>query len=491
VLELKGIGKTFSSVNVLRDINLELKEGEIHCLIGENGAGKSTLIKILSGYHKPDEGGEIRMYGEPITFRDPRDAIKNSILAIYQELTLCPQLTVAENICLNIQDSFPGVLKATKAYTEKAREVLERIGHPDIDPHARVADLSIAQKQLVEIAKALVCHAKVLLMDEPTSSIAGQDISSLFSVIRRLRDDGVCIIYISHKLSEIIELADRVTVLRDGNLVGTLEREEIDQEDIISMMVGRTLDNAYPKAVVNLGQEMFIAKNLSSSHFENVNFSVREGEIFGITGLVGAGRTEILDAIFGRIPLTSGSITLNGMPYEPSNPRHAINNALAYITEDRRTSGLIGCRPVDENINLVILQNKTPLGIVNQKKFRQHAESEKQNMDIRLNSLKQLVSTLSGGNQQKVVIGKWMCMTPKVVLFDEPTRGIDIKAKASIYELLGKMVQKGMSVIMVSSELQELISVSDRILVMCEGKQKAILNTKETSQEEIMGYAVP
>ena len=491
VLELKNIGKTFSAVNVLRDIDLSVKMGDIHCLIGENGAGKSTLIKILSGYHQPDPGGEIYIDGQKVVFNNPKDAINASIMTIYQELTLCPLMTVAENICLNIQDRFEGVFQAKKQYTQVAEEVLARIGHPEIDPGAKVAELSIAKQQLVEIAKALVCNAKILLMDEPTSSIANQDIESLFEVIRKLKREGVTIIYISHKMAEITELADKVTVLRDGNLIGTINREDIDQDTIISMMVGRTLTNAYPKANVDIGEVTVEVENLSTEFFRNVNFNVHRGEVFGITGLVGSRRTEILDALFGRLPVKSGHIKIHGKDYAPKNPRNAIDRGIAYITEDRRVSGLVLCRPVDENLNMVVIQDETKLGLIDRKEFADVAEKEKADMDIRLNSVKQLASTLSGGNQQKVVIGKWMASEPNIILLDEPTRGIDIKAKAGIYELLGKMVQSGFSVIMVSSELQEILNVSDRIMVMCEGEQKAILKTADTNQEEIMGYAMP
>lgn len=489
VLEMKNIGKTFSGVNVLRGIDMTVHRGSVHCIMGENGAGKSTLIKILSGYHQPDKGGEILVNGLPVDFKVPKDAINAQIVTIYQELTLCPLMTVADNICLNIQDRFKGVLQRKKECITIASEILERIGHPEIDPQSKAGELSIAQKQFVEIAKALVCDVKVLLMDEPTSSIAKQDVESLFVLIKELCKQGVAVIYISHKIPEVIELADRVTVLRDGNLVGNLERDEIKSNKIISLMVGRNITNAYPKEKVQLGNEILKVDGVSTRFFSDVSFTVRKGEIFGITGLVGSRRTEILDAIFGRLPLTAGSIEINGVPYLPKNPRHAIKNKIAYITEDRRISGLVLCRPVEENLNLICIQKPHILGTVDRKEFKENAERQKQDMDIRLNRIKQLTLTLSGGNQQKVVFGKWMTLDPVILLFDEPTRGIDIKAKASIYELIGRMVRAGKAVVIVSNELPELLNVSDRILVMYEGKQKAILQTNNTNQEEIMKYA--
>jgi len=490
VLELKNIGKTFSGVNVLRNVDLSIRKGEIHAILGENGAGKSTLIKIISGYHQPDAGGTVLLDGVPRVFKSPRDALEASVSTIYQELLLCPQMTVADNICLHIQDQFKGIHQQKKAYRKFAAGILERIGHSDIDPGMQVTKLSIAKRQVVEIARALAIDSKVLLMDEPTSSIAQHDADMLFDLIRKLRDEGVSVIYISHRLSEIMELCDRVTVLRDGDLIGTLEKEELDVDRIIQMMVGRSIDNIYPKHNVEIGEVVLRVRGLTTAKFEDVSFDVHSGEIFGISGLVGAGRTEILDALFGRLPILSGTIELFGKPFVPKSPAKAIEEGFAYVTEDRRGSGLALVRPVYENISIIDLRRIRGLKPIRRKLLYKNAEKYKTDLDIRLNSIRQIAWTLSGGNQQKVVIAKWLTTDPKIVLFDEPTRGIDVKAKGSIYNLIGEMVDNGIAVLMVSSELPELLTVSDRILVMCEGKQTATLNTSETSQEELMRYSM-
>ena len=490
ILELRNIGKTFSGVNVLRNVDLTIRRGEVHAILGENGAGKSTLIKIISGYHQPDAGGAIMLDGVKHEFKSPRDALKASISTIYQELLLCPQMTVAENICLHVQDLFKGIHQQKKAYRKFATEILERIGHPDIDPGKQVARLSIAKRQIVEIARALAIDSKVLLMDEPTSSIAHQDAEILFDLIKRLRDQGVAIIYISHRLSEITELCDRVTVLRDGDLIGTLEKSEIEVDRIINMMVGRSIENIYPKHNVGIGDVVLRVSGLTTEKFKNVSFEVHSGEIFGVSGLVGAGRTEILDALFGRLPILSGSIELFGKPYNPASPADAIKAGFAYVTEDRRATGLVLARPVYENVNLIDIRRVRGLRPVKRRLLYRKAEKYKADLDIRLNNIRQIAWTLSGGNQQKVVVAKWLTTDPKIVLFDEPTRGIDVKAKGSIYDLIGGLVDEGIAVIMVSSELPELLTVSDRILVMCEGEQTVTVNTAETNQEEIMRHSM-
>ena len=491
VLELKNIGKTFSGVNVLRNINLTIKRGEVHAIVGENGAGKSTLIKIISGFHQPDAGGEILVDGEKREFKSPRESLEMSISTIYQELLLCPQMTVAENICLNSQSKFKGIHQHKKGYRKFTADILADMGHSDINPDSAVRDLSIAKRQVVEIARALANDSKVLLMDEPTSSIAQHDVDILFKLIRRLREQGVAIIYISHRLSEITDLCDRVTVLRDGDLIGTLEKSEIDADLIINMMVGRSIDNIYPKRAVPIGDVVLRVSNLTTEKFRDVSFEVRRGEIFGISGLVGAGRTEVLDTLFGRLAIISGSIELFDKPFIPTNPAAAIHAGIAYVTEDRRGSGLVLKRPVDENVNLIDLRNVWGILPVRRRRFKELADKYRKELDIRLNSMRQLAATLSGGNQQKVVLAKWLTTKPKIVLFDEPTRGIDVKAKENIYDLIGSMVEAGISVVMVSSELPELLSVSDRILVMCEGGQTATFVTSETDQETIMRCSMP
>jgi len=489
ILSLQNIGKTFQGVNVLRGINLELKRGEVHALLGENGAGKSTLIKILSGYHQPDKGGTIMMEGAPVSFRKPHDAMDAHIHTIYQELTLCPDMTVAENIVLDKQDRYPGIMTNEKGYHALAKEAMEKL-EQDIDPDVPVRMLSIAQQQVVEIAKAISSKAKVILMDEPTSSISQKDAEALMRIIKNLRESGVTIVYISHRLHEIKKIADRVTVLRDGSLVGTINADEASNQKLISMMVGREMTNIYPKADVELGEVVIKVENLSSDSFRDVSFELKKGEILGIGGLVGAKRTEILETLFGLRKRTSGEVTLFGKNYDPKSPADAIKQGMAFVTEDRKKSGLVLCMSVLENIN-TINANKicSKRGVINWPKFRTLAEKYRNALNIKLTNIDQLVSTLSGGNQQKVVLSKWLEMKPQIVLFDEPTRGIDIGAKTEIYSIMSGLAKEGVAIIMVSSELPELISVTDKIVVMCEGKMTGVLSRNEATQESVMALA--
>jgi ABC-type sugar transport system ATPase subunit len=490
ILELHNIGKTFSGVNVLRDIDLKLKKGEVHALLGENGAGKSTLIKILNGYYQPDKGGEIKIAGKVVQFKQPKDALDASIHTIYQELTLCPLMSVAENIVIDKQDSFHGITLKNKEYRTITLEALERLAQTDIDPNSLVKELSIAKRQVVEIAKALSSNAQILLMDEPTSSISQRDAEMLMTIIKNLSDNGVTIIYISHRLHEIDDIADRITVLRDGDLVGTVNKDDVGEHDLIRMMVGRELTNVYPKTDVDIGETIFRVEGLASEDtFKDVSFEVRKGEIFGIGGLVGAKRTELLETLFGMRPITKGTIYLKGREFVPQSPMNAIKNKMAFITEDRKKNGLVLCLSVAENVNMINAQKKATFGYLNWKELLKIAEDQQKALNIKLNTFEQVVSTLSGGNQQKVVLGKWLKFEPDVILCDEPTRGIDIGAKTEIYAILGELAIKGAAIIMVSSELPELISIADRIMVMREGEMRGIIEKAEASQEKIMTLA--
>jgi len=490
VLELEKIGKTFAGVTVLRNINLTLEKGEVHALLGENGAGKSTLIKILSGYYMPDRGGTIRVNGTPVVFSNPKDAMDASIHTIYQELTLCPLMSVAENIVLDKQHSFPGFIQKTRGFHDMSVKALEKLGQNDINPNAIVKDLSIAQRQVVEIAKAITANAQIVLMDEPTSSISQSDADKLMNIIRGLRDDGVTIIYISHRLHEIDGIADRITILRDGNLVGTVNKTDVTERDLISMMVGRELTNMYPKTEVPIGEPALRVEDLASEGaFRGVSFEVRKGEIFGIGGLVGAKRTEVLETIFGLRPITTGRILLKGKAFTPKNPLNAIRNGISFVTEDRKKSGLVLCLPVFENINLVNARKKARFGWLDWRQLMRIAENQKKALNIRLNRIEQTAGTLSGGNQQKVALAKWLEFAPDVLLFDEPTRGIDIGAKTEIYSIMGALAAKGTAIIMVSSELPELLSVADRIMVLREGEMQGIVGREEATQEMIMSLA--
>ena len=489
-LELENIGKTFSGINVLRNITLRLRRGEVHALLGENGAGKSTLIKVVSGYHSPDEGGVIRVLGKEVSFKNPKDAIKASIHTIYQELTLCPDMTVAENIVMDKQDQFRGFNQKKGEFRKMAVEAMQKLGQPEIKPDTLVRHLSIAQQQVVEIAKAITANASVVLMDEPTSSISHQDAQRLLQIVRSLREEGVAVIYISHRLQEISKIADRVTVLRDGNLVGTMEMQEVTEKKLISMMVGRDITNVFPKKEVTLGDVVLKLDHLSCKGvFSDVSFEVRKGEILGIGGLVGAKRTEVLETVFGLRRATGGRMYVNGAEYSPQSPKDAIRRKIAFVTEDRKKSGLVQCLPVYENLSMLNAQKKSRMGLIDWREMRSLAQRQKEALSIRLNSMDQVIRTLSGGNQQKVALGKWMDFEPVILLFDEPTRGVDIGSKTEIYTIMGELVTRGVAIIMVSSELPELVSVTDNIIVMREGSVTGVMKRGEATQESVMRLA--
>lgn len=491
VLELKRISKTYPGVMALNNINMGIRGGEVHALLGENGAGKSTLIKILSGYHQPDEGGQILIEDRPVTFKSPKEAMAAFIYTIYQELTLCPHMTVAENIVLDKQDQFKGFLQKPRQYHALATQVLSELGQAEISPDSLVKDLSIAQQQIVEIAKAVSSRAKILLMDEPTSSISQKDADRLMDIIRGLKARGVSVIYISHRLHEIDEIADRITVLRDGVLIGTVDNSKITEKELITMMIGRDLLNVYPKREVPPGEVVLKVENLASDDLlKGISFEVRKGEIFGIGGLIGSKRTEILEVLFGLRPQTAGRIFLGGREYHPMNPREAIKHGIAFVTEDRKKTGLVLCSPVYENINLINAQSPSPGGYLNWPKFKAIADVHRKALHIRVSSLDQAISSLSGGNQQKVALAKWLDFSPQVIIFDEPTRGIDIGAKTEIYSIMGDLAARGAAVVMVSSELPELIRMSDRIMVMQDGQMRGIISREEATQELVMNLAM-
>ena len=481
ILELRHISKTYPGVVALKNVNMRVRAGEVHALLGENGAGKSTLIKILSGYHQPDEGGEVLIEGRPVTFRNPKDAMVASIYTIYQELTLCPHMTVAENIVLDKQDRFKGFRLRRREYQNLASRALDELGQSEIDPDSLVKDLSIAQQQIVEIAKAVTSKAKILLLDEPTSSISQNDADRLMEILRGLRANGVSIIYISHRLHEIDGIADRITVLRDGELVGTVDNSDVTEKGLITMMIGRELTNAYPKREVTIGDVVLRVENLSSGELiEGISFDVHRGEIFGIGGLIGSMRTETLEVIFGMRPKTGGKIFLNGKEIHPTNPRQAIRHKIAFVTEDRKKSGLVLCLPVYENINLVNAQKSSFAGYLNWSKLKDVASVHRKSLNIRVSGIEQVVSSLSGGNQQKVALAKWLDFSPEVIIFDEPTRGIDIGAKSEIYSIIGELAARGTAVVM----------VSDRILVLQDGRMKGIVAKEDATQELVMSLAM-
>jgi rhamnose transport system ATP-binding protein len=488
ILELKNITKRFSGVEVLHQVPFTLRPGEIHALLGENGAGKSTLVKVITGVHLPD-GGEIFLNGEPVHFNDTRESRQAGIAAIYQELSLFPDLNVAENIFVGRQPVMAGRRIDWRKLYGEAERLLALLGvHLDLKQKAR--SLSIAQQQMVEIARAFSINARILIMDEPTSSLTLNEVADLFRLVRRLRDEGTAIIFISHRLEELFELADRVTVLRDGMYVDTRQMKDVTRDDLIRMMVGRTISNLFPKQDVQAGELALKVEHLTrEGAFWDVSFELRKGEILGMAGLVGAGRTNVARAIFGVEPSTSGTIKLNGREICITSPQQAIELGLAYVPEDRQLHGLIPAMHISTNISLPMLPEYARRGWLQDKVERKAAYNAACQMEVRANNIWQKARELSGGNQQKVVLAKWLSTNPRILILDEPTRGIDVGTKAAVHALMSKLASEGMAILMISSELPEVLGMSDRIIVMHEGRVTAHFSRAEATQEKIISAA--
>jgi len=491
-LEMLNIRKEFPGVVALDGVSFSCRSGEIHALVGENGAGKSTLMKILAGVYHPDNG-EIRLEGNTVRLATPREAQGMGIGIIYQEFNLLPWLSVVENVLLgDLPKKRFRLVDWSRAY-EKAQRALDRLGIC-LDLRDRVIDLSVAQQQLVEIAKVLSLHShlRIIIMDEPSAVLAGHELEQLFDVIRTLKQQGITIIYISHRLDEVFEIAERVTVLRDGLVVGTDEVANLDKPTLIRMMVGRTLDETFPHAEGEVGENLLEVKDLSSSELglENISFSLCKGEILGVAGLVGAGRSELAMSLFGVVPVEKGEVWLDGQHISLGNPRKTIQLGMALVPEDRKVQGLILSQSVRNNTSLVILDRLRDFVLIDEKREYETVRKQVADMDIRTPSLEQEVGYLSGGNQQKVALGKWLCSAPKLIIMDEPTRGIDVGAKAEIYQLMRALADKGTAIIMISSELPEIIGMSDRILVMSRGKIAGELSRTEATEERILTLAI-
>jgi rhamnose transport system ATP-binding protein len=488
ILELRNISKSFSSVAVLHGVSFALRPGEVHALLGENGAGKSTLVKIITGVHQPDNG-EILLNGESVHFRDARDSRQAGIAAIYQELSLFPDLDVAENIFVGRQPlTFGGRVDWRKLYTE-AGKLLESLG-VKLDLKQKARTLSIAQQQMVEIARAFSISAQILIMDEPTSSLTLHEVDDLFRLVRRLREEGTAVIFISHRLEELYALADRVTVLRDGAYVGTKPMKDVTRDDLIRMMVGRTITNLFPKQHVHAGEIVLNVENLTrAGSFYDVSFELRRGEILGVAGLVGAGRTNVARAIFGVEPPTAGKIEIDGRAMDIKSPQQAIELGLAYVPEDRQLHGLIPAMPLASNISLAMLPHYSQMGWLQEKLERKSAYDAALQMEVRANNIWQLARELSGGNQQKVVLAKWLSTNPRILILDEPTRGIDVGTKAAVHGLMSKLAAEGMAILMISSELPEILGMSDRVIVMREGHMTGHFSRAEATQENIISAA--
>ena len=485
ILEMRHICKKFPGVVALDDVNFQLYEGEVHVLLGENGAGKSTLIKIISGAYSKDSGAMI-LEGIPADIQSPGHALELGIGTIYQELNLVSQLTVAENIFLGREPVNKLGIIDSRQVIRNARNVLAAL-KVEIDPQARVVDLGIAQQQIVEILKAISMQMKILILDEPTSALTCQEIEKLFETIRQLKEKGVGIIYISHRIEEIFEIGDRVTVLRDGRVVRTCSIDAVDSSDLIRLMVARELKEHFPKRKAMIGAEALRVEHLTRTDIlDDINFVLQKGEILGITGLMGSGRTELARAIFGVDGIDSGNIYINGKKWVIDSPRKAIEAGLGYMTEDRKLQGLIFKLSVGKNISLASLDRVSNLGIIMTESEQQLAKRFIQELQIKTTGPDQLVQSLSGGNQQKVVIAKWLACQSDIFIFDEPTRGIDVAAKVEIYQLMNTLTARGAAIIMISSELPEVIGMSDRILVMCHGRINGEFDPSNILQEELL-----
>ncbi len=492
IVEMKNISKSFPGVKALDNVSLKVKPGEVHALLGENGAGKSTLVKILSGMFQPDSG-KIVFAGKPVSLTNPTVSIKTGISMIYQELNPLLDMSIAENIFLGREP-----YKKSKLFVDfqemrrQTKRLLEDFQLKQVKPTWNMKQLSTAQMQMIEIIRSVSLNAQVIVMDEPTSSLTKGEITTLFETIKTLRKQNVAVIYISHRLEEIYEIADTVTVLRDGKLVGTDKVEHVDTNKLITMMVGRELKNLFPKEKTEIGEPLLQVKNLTvKGKFSNVSFEVRRGEILGFYGLVGAGRSEVMQAVFGIDNFESGEIFIEGKKVQVKNPNQAIRYGLGMVTEDRKEQGLVLCRSVKENIVLANLKQYTYAGqFINQKEEKAVSLDISKKMQVKMSSLQQLAESLSGGNQQKIVLSKWLISNPKILILDEPTRGIDVGAKAEIHSLMSKLAQQGLAIIMVSSELPEIIGMSDRTLVMGEGRIKGEFTGENICQDELLSCAI-
>ena len=491
LLEMKNICKSFPGVNALQNVDFQLKAGEIHALLGENGAGKSTLIKVLGGIYHP-ESGEIFIDGNQVTITDVKSARDNGISIIHQELVLVPHMTIAENIFLG-REPLGAFGVDMKTMNSEAQKMLDNFD-VKLDSDTLIADLTIAQQQMVEIVKAISFNCRILVMDEPTSSIADKEVSALFAIMHDLASKGVGIIYISHKMSEIFDVCDRVTVLRDGQYVGTRDVSATNKDDLVSMMVGRELNQYYVRDFKPSDEVVMKCEHISDglkahSRVKDVSFELHRGEIRGFSGLVGAGRSETMECIFGLMKGSSGKVILEGKEVKIRSAVDAMKYGLAFVPEDRKLDGLYHVQSVAFNSTIEVLGEIIKNLHVNAKREAEITQEFVDKMNTRTPSLEQVVSNLSGGNQQKVMIGRWLATSPKILILDEPTRGVDVGAKAEIYEIMNELTKQGVSIIMISSELPEIINMSDRVYVMYEGNITGCLEQEDISQESIMKLA--
>jgi len=490
ILDCKGISKSFGGTHALQGVQLQVRPGEVHALLGENGAGKSTLMKIIIGLQKED-AGEVQFEGKPYSANGPSEAIRAGISMIHQELNPEPYLSIAESIFLKREDTHQHTPFLNKSETNRRATELLKQYHLNMNPKALMESLTLAQMQMIEILKAVSCNARLVIMDEPTSSLDSEETERLFQTIRNLKEQGVTIIYISHRMEEIFKICDSYSVFRDGRFIGTGKVGEISVNELISMMVGRKVENVFPKVDCPIGDVVFKAEGLTGKGFRDINFEVHAGEILGFSGLVGSGRSETMRAIFGLDPLKSGKMYLNGKETRIKSPRDAISKGIAMINEDRKNYGLCLFRSIRENISLPNLPARQKGFLLNQKREKNECRVVAKTLTVKMASIESQAYSLSGGNQQKVVIAKWVLAAPKLLILDEPTRGVDVGAKSEIHTLMSKFASEGMAIIMVSSELPEVMGMSDRILIYHEGRingevmRANILNASE-NQETIL-----
>lgn len=487
-IEMRGIDKSFGSNQVLKQAGFTLESGEVHALMGENGAGKSTLMKILTGVYTKD-AGTVLVDGKEVNYKNPQEAEKAGIVFIYQELNVMFDLTVEENLFMGKEIHGKFGICDKKAMQKKAQEALNILG-VNISPKTVMAELSVGQQQMVEICKALMADAKVIIMDEPTAALTQSETVALFKVIESLRKKGVSMVYISHRMEEIFELCDRITVLRDGSYIGVKNIPETNMNEIVKMMIEREIGERYPSRNVKIGKEVLKVKELTrKGTFHDVNFSVRAGEVLGVSGLMGAGRTEIMQAIFGNLSYESGTIEIDGKEVKISNPRQAMEHGIGFITEDRKTEGLMLDKSIRENISLCNLRRISKSSVISREAEKNMVAEAIKDLHIKCFGSYHECNNLSGGNQQKVVLAKWILTNPKILILDEPTRGVDIGAKKEIYSIINKLAAQGVAIIMVSSELPEVLGMSDNIMVVREGEVRGIISYEEANQERVMTLA--
>jgi ABC-type sugar transport system ATPase subunit len=485
---MAGVSKAFLGVSVLNDVSLSLGPGEVLGIVGENGAGKSTLMKVLAGIHQPEKGA-IRLEGSPFAPQTPREALQAGVIVVHQELSQFPDQTIAENIFAGSLPRAPGGFVRKGELMRAAKAVLDQVGL-QVSPSARIRSLPLAQRQLVEIGRALSRKARVIVLDEPTATLTSHEVEILFDTVRRLKATGVGIIFISHHLEEVFAICDRVTVMRDGRSVETRPTPHWTEETMVQAMVNRPIDSFFPKQDIPLGAPVLEVQGLASGQrFANVSFAVRAGEIYGIAGLVGAGRTEVLKTLFGALPMTAGSVRISGQSYVPHSPRRSLKNGVVLTPEDRKLEGLILPFPIKQNVALSTLNALARWGLLSGRAIQRLAKSSIDRLRIRATSASQEVRRLSGGNQQKVVLARAMSVAPKVFMLDEPTRGVDVGAKVEVYNLIGELAAKGAAVLIVSSDLLELLGVCDRIGVLRAGRLVGELERADFSQDRIMSLA--